>query len=64
VQSSLSALIKLSISFHPITLMSLISIEQYHELAEDYPELAQLIHIHDDYKDAPTEDFIGYTSGD
>jgi hypothetical protein len=44
--------------------MSLISIEQYHELAEDYPELAQLIHIHDDYKDAPTEDFIGYTSGD
>jgi hypothetical protein len=43
--------------------MSLISIEQYHELAEDYPELAQLIHIHDDHKDAE-EDFIGYTSGD
>jgi len=43
--------------------MSLITIEQYHELAEDYPELAQFIHIHDDFKDAE-EDFIGYTSGD
>jgi hypothetical protein len=28
--------------------MTLISIEQFNELAEDYPELAQLIHIHDD----------------
>jgi hypothetical protein len=43
--------------------MSLISIDQYYELAEDYPELAQLIHIHDDTTDA-AEDFIGYTSGD
>jgi len=42
--------------------MSLISIDQYYELAEDYPELAQLIHIHEDTMDA--EDFIGYTSGD
>jgi len=39
--------------------MSLITIEQYHELAEDYPELAKLIHIHDD-----AEDFIDDTSGD
>jgi hypothetical protein len=42
--------------------MSLITIEQYHELAEDYPELAQCIHIHD-FKDAE-EDFIGDTSAD
>jgi len=62
VQSLLSVLMRLSISFHPITPMSLITIEQYHELAEDYPELAQCIHIHD-FKDAE-EDFIGYTDGD
>jgi len=43
--------------------MSLITIEQYNELAEDYPELAQLIHIHTDHMDA-AEDFIGNTSGD
>ena len=63
VQSLLSVLIQQSILFHPITPMSLISIDQYYELAEDYPELAQLIHIHDDTTDA-AEDFIGYTSGD
>jgi hypothetical protein len=39
--------------------MSLITIDQYHELAEDYPELAQLIHIHDD-----KEELIADTSGD
>jgi len=38
--------------------MSLISIEQFEELSEDYPELAQLIHIHD------TEDCIDDTSRD
>jgi hypothetical protein len=50
---------KLSISFPPILQMSLITSEQYYELAEDYPELAQLIHIHDS-----EEEFIDYTSGD
>lgn len=39
--------------------MTLITIEQFEELAEDYPELAQLIHIHDD-----AESFIDDTSGD
>jgi len=39
--------------------MSLITIEQFYELAEDYPELAQCYHIHDD-----TEELIDYTSGD
>jgi hypothetical protein len=39
--------------------MSLITIEQFEELAEDYPELAQLIHIHDDL-----EEPIAYTSAD
>jgi len=43
--------------------MSLISIDQYYELAEDYPELAQCIHIHEHFKDAE-EDFIGDTSAD
>jgi hypothetical protein len=39
--------------------MTLISIEQFNELAEDYPELAQLIHIHDD-----TEEPIADTCAD
>jgi hypothetical protein len=39
--------------------MTLISIEQFAELAEDYPELAQLIHIHDD-----AEELIDDTSRD
>ena len=39
--------------------MSLITIDQFTELAEDYPELAQLIHIHDD-----TEEPIADTTGD
>ncbi len=38
--------------------MSLITIEQFEELAEDYPELAQLIHIDD------LEEPIAYTSTD
>jgi hypothetical protein len=59
VLSSPSVLIKLFILYPPNPPMSLISIEQYHELAEDYPELAQCIHIHDD-----EEDLIADTSGD
>jgi len=39
--------------------MSLITSEQFDELAEDYPELAQLIHIHD-----VKEDCIDDTSRD
>lgn len=39
--------------------MSLITIEQFYEFEEDYPELAQLIHINND-----AESFIDDTSGD
>jgi len=46
--------------------MTLITIEQFAELSEDYPELAQcydLNHIHHIHKDA-AEDSIDYTSRD
>jgi len=43
--------------------MTLISVDQYYELAEDYPELAQCIHIHESSKDA-AEDCIDYTGRD
>ena len=42
--------------------MSLITIDQFYELQDDYPELAQFIHIHEptDVAEQP----IDYTSGD
>ena len=49
---------RLFILYPPNLPMSLITIEQYHELAEDYPELAQCIHIHDDAEE-PIADTIG-----
>lgn len=39
--------------------MTLITIEQFYELEEDYPELAQFYHIHTD-----EDSFIDDTSGD
>ena len=43
--------------------MSLITIEQFEEFSEDYPELAQLIKF-TDYKDVVTEDLFADTSTD
>ena len=42
--------------------MTLITIEQFEELAEDYPELAQLIHIHDN--NSVAEELIDYSARD
>lgn len=43
--------------------MSLITIEEFEQLKEDYPELAQLITFTSHYKDAE-EELIADTSGD
>ena len=43
--------------------MSIISIEQFEELSEDYPELAECYDLENTFnKDAPTEEPIAYTS--
>ena len=44
--------------------MSLITSEQFDELSEDYPELAQCYHIHNHIHKDAAEDSIDYTSGD
>jgi hypothetical protein len=52
-------------TFHPFDHMSLINLEQFDELVEDYPELAQCYYFtYTPSKSAVLEEPIAYTSPD